>query len=389
MNNHPAAEKKVLLLNAEKDSFSYLSTLSSRSNFLYNFLLFVVIAIVVLLPVIRVDVTTSSAATVQSIKLKEKVIAPVAGKIVKLNITDNVNVSRGDTLLVINNTAVRTELMLTQGRKSIIEESLYDISLILRSLSHDSLLNLHTSQYQVAYQNYLDQKKQLVFKLDRITKSYERNKWLFGEKVISSNEFEESQLQYNQARSDMDLLASKFKSQMETDRYQYTTEKSNLNIKENQLVEPITNSIVIANTMGIGFKAEGIQQGSFVQPGQQLAEIVPDTGLIAACLVQPKDIGYIKTGQPVKIQIDAYNYYDWGTLKGAVFEIFKDVTVVNNQPYYMVRCKLDKNYLQLKNGYKGSLIKGMTGKTFFYVGRKSLWQLAFTKVNDWFSPEQN
>lgn len=389
MNNHPEADKRIVPLNTEKDSFTYLSTLSSRSNFLYNFLLLVVIGIVGMLPVIRVDVTTSAAATVQSIKLKEKVIAPVAGKIVKMNITDNASINKGDTLLVINNTSVKTELMLTQDRQSIIEESLYDIALILRSLSHDSLLNLHTSQYQVSYQNYLDQKKQLVFKLERVTKSYDRNKWLFNEKVISSNEFEESQLQYNQARSDMDLLDSKFKSQLETDRYQYTTEKNNLNIKENQLVEPISNSTVIANTMGIGFKAEGIQQGSYVQPGQQLAEIVPDTGLIATCLVSPKDIGYIKPGQPVKIQIDAYNYYDWGTLTGAVFEIFKDVSVVNNQPYYLVRCKLEKNYLQLKNGYKGSLIKGMTGKTFFYVARKSLWQLAFTKVNDWFSPAQN
>lgn len=389
LNNRLEENYKITTLDPNKDSFSYLGTLSAPSNFLYNFLLLMVMVVLALLPVVHADVTTSAITTVQSIKLKEKVAAPVQGKIVKLNIIDNQNIKKGDTLMVINDAPVKNELHLTQGRQSIIKESLHDIQLIISKLPEGSVSGLHTGQYQVEYQNYLDQKNQLQFKLDRATKSYERNKKLFDQKVITTDEFEQFQLQYNQAKSDIDLLNSKFKSKLEADRYQFNSEKSNLNIRETQLVDPIANSVVIANTMGVSFKTDGIQEGSFVQAGQEIAEIVPDTGLIAACLVLPKDIAYIKKGQPVKVQIDAFNYYEWGTLQGTVFEVYKDVNIINNQPYYIVRCKLNRNYLTLRNGYHGALINGMTGKTFFFLGRKSLWQLAFTKVSEWFSPRQN
>ena len=47
---------------------------------------------------------------------------------------------------------------------------------------------------------------------------------------------------------------------------------------------------------------------------------------------------------------------------------------------------MDNNYLQLKNGYKGNINKGMTLTTRFHLTDRTLWQLLFDRVDDWFNP---
>ena len=62
------------------------------------------------------------------------------------------------------------------------------------------------------------------------------------------------------------------------------------------------------------FRASDIQMGSIVSPGQKIAEISPDGELVATCFVKPDDIGLINEKQEVRIQVDAFNYHEWGML---------------------------------------------------------------------------
>ena len=69
-------------------------------------------------------------------------------------------------------------------------------------------------------------------------------------------------------------------------------------------------------------------------------------------------------------------------------DIDQNITV-NQQTgdaYFKARCIMDKNYLQLKNGYKGQIGKGMTLTARFYLLGRTLWQLLFDRVDDWFNP---
>jgi hypothetical protein len=53
-----------------------------------------------------------------------------------------------------------------------------------------------------------------------------------------------------------------------------------------------------------------------------------------------------------------------------------------------VRCKLDDNKLELKNGYVGYLKKGMGLQANFYVTRRTLFQLLYDKADDWLNPNK-
>jgi membrane fusion protein, peptide pheromone/bacteriocin exporter len=374
---------------SKNDQYFYVQKLSVSSNALYNSLLLFVIGIIAVLPYVNVDVTSSAYANVLSSRLKENVYSPTVGKITQLMIEDNQPVMMGDTIMEIDNSYNQSELEIIYQKQNVLKENIRDINLIKNSSSNTRSLSLHTAQYQSQYLNFLEQLNQLNAKFENTDLLYQRYAKLYREKVIPSEEFEKYELANNQAQHEIDLLVTRFKSQIQTDSYQYKQEWTNLSVKENQLKENIKNSYVIANISGITYKMEGIQMGTFLQSGQKVAEINPNTGLIISCLVSPKDIGFIKEKQKIQVQIDAYNYYDWGMLNGSVYEIVKEVTMVQNIPYYTVYCKMDKPFLSMKNGFQGKIIKGMTGRANFILTERTLWQLLFSKTSEWLNPKSN
>jgi HlyD family secretion protein len=87
-------------------------------------------------------------------------------------------------------------------------------------------------------------------------------------------------------------------------------------------------------------------------------------------------------------QIDAFDYNEWGLLSGQVTDIAHDVVLLNNQPTFKITCQLAHTSLQLKNGYRGNIKKGMTLQARFSVAKRSLFQLLFDKADDWLNPSQ-
>ena len=66
-------------------------------------------------------------------------------------------------------------------------------------------------------------------------------------------------------------------------------------------------------------------------------------------------------GMPVNVQVESFNYNEWGTLPGKVTEISSDfLTDSQGNSFYKVKCQMERNYLMLKSGQKGILKKGMT-----------------------------
>jgi membrane fusion protein, peptide pheromone/bacteriocin exporter len=53
---------------------------------------------------------------------------------------------------------------------------------------------------------------------------------------------------------------------------------------------------------------------------------------------------------------------------------------------FNVRCTLNQSHLQLQNGVKGEIRKGMTFQARFIVARRSLFQLLYDKADDWLNP---
>ena len=96
-----------------------------------------------------------------------------------------------------------------------------------------------------------------------------------------------------------------------------------------------------------------LSKGQYIHSGLKIGEISPDTTLMAICWVSPQKVGLLKKGLEGSIKVDAYNYNDWGFLKGKIEEVSSDAYLINNQPFFKVTCSINKSYLQLSNGFEG------------------------------------
>ena len=90
------------------------------------------------------------------------------------------------------------------------------------------------------------------------------------------------------------------------------------------------------------------------------------------------------------MQIESFNYNEWGTLEGSVQSISSDYIRDNNgKSFYKVKCKLNQNYLKLRNGKRTSYVKkGMTSVVHFVVTRRSLFDLLYKNTDEWVNPTQ-
>jgi HlyD family secretion protein len=149
----------------------------------------------------------------------------------------------------------------------------------------------------------------------------------------------------------------------------------------------LSNRVILAPTAGEIIQSSDIQIGSIVNEGQKIAEISPEGELVATCFVKPAEVGLIHEKQKVKIQVDAFNYNEWGMLQGDIIDISDDMIVENGSvAYFRVKCKPEKTFLSLKNGYRAEIKKGMSLNTRILVIRRSLYHLLFDKAANWFNP---
>lgn len=144
--------------------------------------------------------------------------------------------------------------------------------------------------------------------------------------------------------------------------------------------------IVCSPINGICINTSKLTEGLKISLGQQLMEIVPDSEFCIECNISSKDIGLLQIGLPCNIQVDAYNYNQWGMLNGTLIGISENPTVSYQGVFYKVYCSVNKNFLELKNGYKGYLKRGMNVNCRFVVNRRRVIDLLYDKIENWINP---
>ena len=209
------------------------------------------------------------------------------------------------------------------------------------------------------------------------------------QEFISKKEYDDLKYQYTLTDNEYNVTVTNQLSIWKSDLSRYGSSLDDLKSQIEQLQKEQEYYIVKAPVTGTIEQFKGIYEGTNIQAGQTITGISPETDLIAEVYVTPKDIGYLSEGSKLNIQIDAFNYNDWGMIKGEITEISDDYVLVENQPIFKIRCKMEKDHLCLRNGLNGYLKKGMTIRARFILAERSLYQLLFDNVNDWLNPAEN
>jgi membrane fusion protein, peptide pheromone/bacteriocin exporter len=358
--------------------------LSTWSNAIYLTFCFAIPGFLWLSFLLTIDISISSPGFIRSTAEITPVRSLVSGRIKELMLYENKFVHKGDVLCSIGSEVYDSKETYLAARNNELRHFIHDLRIL--TSTETNVKSLRTSLYQQAGITY---QKQLMEALNRYKKTeleFNRNQILHQEQVIADAEFEDFRFKLDQAELALTLLKQTQLSQWQSQLSNHTAELLRIESDQEQLVNEKNNLTIRSPITGYVQNLAGIYRGSLVYPNEELALISPDTSLIAEVLVSPNDIGLLRFQMPVKFQIDAFNYSDWGLASGRILEISNDVHVLDGKPVFKIKCALAENFLELKNGYRGYLKKGMTMKARFIVTQRTLWQLLYDKVEDWLNP---
>lgn len=375
-------------MNFSSDSINTIENLISKNKIKsFSIYLIIVLAIViflVLLPIIKIDISSQSRGIVRSTTDNVPVTAIVSGRIVWLNLKNNQIIQKGDTLLKIAKENLETEKNTQNVMSNSVTELLQDLNSILSGKTNI----LKTSTAREDFLKFESRRNELKSKVAQAEINFIRNKSLYDKNIIAKVEYEKYDYELRSANEILKSYISEQKSTWENQKRDLEERIKNLKGSIEKINAEENNYIILAPISGTIESFSGLQVGSFLNASQSIATISAADYLIVESVVSPNDIGLIHKNQKVKFQLDAFNYNQWGLLEGKVIDIDHNATVRENQTFFKVRCQLSSTEMKLQSGYKTNVSKGMTLTTRYSITRRSLFDLLFDKVDDWLNPKQ-
>jgi adhesin transport system membrane fusion protein len=123
--------------------------------------------------------------------------------------------------------------------------------------------------------------------------------------------------------------------------------------------------------------------GSMARQGEELIEIVPlDDSLLVEAHVRPGDIAFLYPGQPVKVQITAYDASRYGSLSGEIVRIGADAVTRSErdeEEVFVVEIRTTDTILDA-DGVAVEIMPGMVAQANILTGRKTVLEYLIQPV---------
>lgn len=135
-------------------------------------------------------------------------------------------------------------------------------------------------------------------------------------------------------------------------------------VKQSEIRSPVNGTVkqMFTNTVG-----------GVVQPGKDLIAIVPseDTLLLEA-RIAPRDIAFLRPGQPALVKFTAYDFSIYGGLDATLEHIGADSVVdEKGNSYFLVKVRTKTGYLE-EGGKRLPIIPGMMAEVDILTGKKTV-----------------
>lgn len=364
----------------------YLYQHTTKLQIIYWVVLAAVTITLVLLPFIYVDISIKGSGIVRPVAEKTEIRASITELVDSVYVYEGQRVNKGDILLSFRTSNSDYRIDYQTKRLHDCEAHLADLAFLAKGEAPNTFRS-QVRRQEYAY--FVKRKRELETSLAQAEKEYHRHQILFERKVISEEEYEKYFYQYQSLQDELASLKQSQFSTWQTDLNNYRNQRHETEVTLKQEQEERIMCVIRSPVSGTIDQFAGIYRGSSVQAGQSLAVISPDSTLCVEVCVAPRDIGFMEIGMPVNVQVESFNYNEWGTLPGQVRDISSDFLTDNQgSPYYKVKCEMERDYLQQKNGRIGRLKKGMTIYAHFVVARRSLFDLLYQQMDDWINPNQ-
>ena len=350
--------------------------------------LYLIVAIAMFLallamPFVHVDIVVRGVGSIRPSIEKAQLLAPCSDYIRRLYVREGDLLQKGDTIFVLNTNSYQADIRSLSALSSDLKDQLADLQLMVQAQTPRPFRSDKRKQEFVLYEQ---RSKLASAQAASANRKRERNQALFKSEVISADDFENFELEALRLEAEKNALTENQRTVWRTELSELRQQWNETQAELSQLRNEERKAALVAPVEGYLEEFSGIHEGMNVAVGQQVGIISPNSNLIVENLVSPKDIGFLSIGMPVKIVSESFDSNQWGFIQGHVSDIASDYQLINNLPYYKIKCSLDRTFVAQKNGRKGYLKKGMTVQTRFIANRRSLLQLIYQKMDNWMNP---
>jgi HlyD family secretion protein len=374
-----------IIENSQESNFGRHSV---RSKVIYSTIVLSVVAAICVLPFIKVDVGVRGQGMIRPVTEVMNIVSPVSAGVVMMEARENSYIKKGELIATLDDSEIIDRLRFIQSRLDLLNGYISDINRLQGNIDNlDSIIQkLQTDRYVRATTEFRQQLSNLSEEVAQRERTLNRNKTLYERDAISLASLEEAQFQLDRAENELSLARERKQKTWSLDVASFQREKEELQTEHAQLKNNRKLYQIYSPASGTLQNLNSLSRNSFIHSNQVIAELSPDTSLVAEVYIRPNDIGLLRENQPVALQVDAFDHNQWGTISGTIESISSDMVLVENTPVFKVRCTLDRTYLKLANGFRGELKKGMTIQARFIISRRSLFQLLYDNVDDWLNP---
>ncbi len=428
------------LLSGKKDSYSKIDQLRYLSQsalieettapYMVRTTLFMISVIIITLIVWAGFTNVEEIANTQGEVIPSKYVQSIqhleGGIISEIKVVEGELVDAGQTIIVLDGTAVKQDLSALKARKlsldyqalrlrsfinsttpnfneiegdnanaALVQEQMQSFESMINAKNHEKdVITEQITQKESALSGLMDKQITLKNSMRLVKEEMDLKQQLNKKGHLSKFKFLQIQKQFNEIKGEFQenefevtqaqIAIAEFKNRLESleanfidDAYQELNvvdgniaqieeniEKLEEQVKRLEIASPSYGYVKVLNVKTIG---------GVIESGQVLAEIVPLEGnLILEVQIQPRDIGYMKVGQPVNIKISSYDFSRYGTVDG-VLEYISATTFTNDDDtrYYTGRVSIAQNYVG-SDPKKNLILPGMTAQADIVTGSKSI-----------------
>lgn len=245
------------------------------------------------------------------------VIPRTAGYIADIRVTDNQQVKKGDTLLVLDDRDLRIRLEQAEAALLAARSNLS----VAQASTTASRANISTTQANVATANA--QIEAARVNVWRATKDYERYANLIKDHSITQQQYEQALAAKQTAERQLQVLVEQrnaaarqtgaASSQSNATAQQISVADATIRQRQADVENAKLNlsySIITAPSDGMISKVS-VQPGQFVQAGQSLFSIVGGNTVWVVANFKETQVDKMKIGQKVSVSVDAFGDHEF------------------------------------------------------------------------------
>ena len=399
------------------DNSTYYNTKSINFIKILNRILvgFLIIVIVLIFALRMNDTVNFKEGQIFSDTPQLKINAPNEVKIIKVLTKEGQEVSKGDTLFVLENKKTSSEFNVLNTDVASMENKIGVINRLIqntveRKKSLQQLLYIQSNIYKTDRKKTAIEITSLNNKINLssqqtsiLTDKFKTDSLLYAKGAISRYEMTDAKnrnldikkgqvdinssysnknydfenLYNNYSRSKNDLKRSIIDVDNEIQNYQRDIIELQAQIKDgkynlNYISDELQKLVIVSPINGTVSNLFNAKQNiEIVNKGELLTIIAPKKeSFYAKVILDEKDLTYIKKGQEINLKLDAYNYYRYGAIKGEI--TYVSPSDVDKTFYCLATIKKYNPNINLKAGYK---LKGEV-----IIERMQLYQYIIKKL---------